>query len=248
MTLRRVLKSLTPPIIGDLLHGGCPYVSWSAASESASSYSDQALNAFKVARRMPGSVEGALLRTNLLYLIALACGKPDLSIVDFGGSTGELGADFLIAFPDATYTVVENPAMVAMMKGQGPVGFACTPPAECDIFFSSGALQYIENPTEILTVAFTSARRSVVLMRNSFADEDIYRVQRSRLFANGSGPIPEGYKDRTVRYPHRTMKEGSIVEIARQYGFRCVTRIAEADTDALPYAGKVYGTQLVFLR
>jgi len=36
--------------------------------------------------------------------------------------------------------------------------------------------------------------------------------------------------------------------LACQHGFRCVTRIAEDSTDALPYAGKVYGMQLVFLR
>jgi putative methyltransferase (TIGR04325 family) len=248
MAWRSVLKNLTPPIIADLHRAGRPYLSWSAASKAASSYEDEALNAFKVARHVRGSVDGALLSSNLLYLTALASGKPDLSVVDFGGSTGDLGADFLTAFPRATYTVVENPTMVAMMKGQGPVGFACTPPAECDIFFSSGTLQCIEKPLEILTIAFASARRSVVLVRNSFADEDIYRVQRSRLFANGSGPIPDGYKDRAVTYPHRTIREAVVIEMARQHGFRCVTRIAEAGTDALPYAGKVYGTQLVFLR
>jgi hypothetical protein len=36
--------------------------------------------------------------------------------------------------------------------------------------------------------------------------------------------------------------------MARQHGFRCVTRIAEDGTDALAFAGKVYGMQLVFLR
>lgn len=248
MTLRRVLKSLTPPIVVDLLRGGLPYVSWSAASKAASSYEDQALNAFKAARRRPNSADGALLRTNLLYLIALAWGKPDLSVVDFGGSTGELGLDFLIAFPGATYTVVENPAMVALMKGRSPVGYQTTPPAVCDIFFSSGTLQFIENPLQILSAAFASARRSVVLARNSFAAEDIYRVQRSRLFQNGSGSIPGGYTDCVVTYPHRTIREAAIIEMARKHGFRCVTRIAEDSGDALPYAGRVYGMQLVFLR
>jgi putative methyltransferase (TIGR04325 family) len=248
MTLRRVLKSLTPPIIVDLLHGGLPYVSWSAASKASSSYEDRTLNAFKVARHRSDSADGALLRTNLLYLAALGWGKPDLSIVDFGGSTGGLGADFLTAFPDATYTVVENPTMVAMMKGRSPVGFECAPPAAYDIFFSSGTLQYVENPLQILSAAFASARRSVVLARNSFADEDIYRVQHSRLFANGDGAIPDSYKDYAMTITHRTIREAAIMELARQHGFRCVTRIAEDSTDALPYAGKVYGMQLVFLR
>ena len=248
MTLRSVLKGLTPPILVDLLRGGRPYGSWSAARAAASSYEDKALNAFRVARRRRGSADGAVLRTNLLYLIALAWGKPDLSVVDFGGATGDVGVDFLAAFPRATYTVVENPAMVAMMKGQGPVSFVCTPPAECDIFFSSGTLQYTDDPLGILSAAFASARRCVILMRNSFADQDIYRVQRSRLFANGGGPIPEGYKDRAVSHPHRTIKEAAVIEMARRHSFRCVTRMEEGCTSALPYAGKVYGMQLVFLR
>jgi putative methyltransferase (TIGR04325 family) len=248
MTLRRVLKSLTPPIVVDLLHGGLPYVSWSAASRAASSYEDKALNAFKVARGRPNSADSALLRTNLLYLMALAWGKPDLSVVDFGGSTGELGADFLTAFPNATYTVVENAAMVALMKGRSPVGYQTAPPAACDIFFSSGTLQFIENPLQILSAAFASARRSVVLARNSFAEQDIYRVQRSTLFQNGSGSIPAGYNNYVVTYPHRTIREAAVIEMARTHGFRCVTRIAEDSSDVLPYAGKVYSMQLVFLR
>jgi putative methyltransferase (TIGR04325 family) len=248
MSLRSVLKGLTPPIIVDLLRGGRPYGSWSAARTAGCSYEEKALNEFKAARRRRAHIDGALLRTNLLYLSALAWGKPELSVVDFGGSAGEVGAEFLSAFPRATYTVIENPTMVAMMKGQGPVSFACTPPAACDIFFSSGALQYTDDPLEILSTAFASARRCVVLMRNSFADEDIYRVQRSRLFANGVGPIPEGYRDRAVSYPHRTIREAVVIEMARQHGFRCVTRMEEGCGSALPFAGKVYGMQLVFLR
>jgi putative methyltransferase (TIGR04325 family) len=165
------------------------------------------------------------LRSNLLYLTALILGKSDVSVVDFGGSTGDLGTDFLTAFPDATYTVVENPTMVALMKGRGPVGFECAPPAQYDVFFSSSTLQCVENPLEILSAAFTSARHAVVLARNSFADEDIYRVQRTRLFRNGSGPIPDGYKNRAIRYPHRTIRETAVIEIARRHDFRCVTRI-----------------------
>jgi hypothetical protein len=76
MTLRRVLKSLTPPIVADLLRGGLPYLSWSAASRASCSYGDKALNAFKVARHRSGSADGALLRTNLLYLAALVWGNP----------------------------------------------------------------------------------------------------------------------------------------------------------------------------
>ena len=220
MTLRGTFKSLTPPIVRDLRHGGRCYPSWAAAaSKAASSYDDADLNAFKAARAALRPIDGTILTSNVLHLTALALQKPDLSVTDFGGSTGDLGDDFLAAFPNATYVVVETPSLVAMMKGRRRVKFENAVPSECDVFFSSGTLQYIGEPMAVLSSGFASARRAVVLTRNSFSDEELFRVQRSKLFANGSGPVPSGHRDAIVRYPHRTINERAVNEIANQYGF-----------------------------
>jgi hypothetical protein len=133
------------------------------------------------------------------------------------------------------------------MKGRSAVNFENTVPPVCDIFFSSGTLQFLEHPMEVLASGFASAQHAVVLARNSFCDEELFRVQRTRLFMNGSGPVPPGYVDANVTYPHRTINEGTVKELAGQHGFRCVTRIEE-DSGVLPYLGKVYGKQLVFTR
>ena len=94
-----------------------------------------------------------------------------------------------------------------MMQGQGSVGFSETVPAACDIFFTSGTLQYLEDPFSILNQGFASAGFAAILARNSFSDIELFRVQRSKLFDNGSGDIPDGYKNVSLSYPHRTIKE-----------------------------------------
>lgn len=246
MSLRATIKGLTPPIILDLKHGGRRYPSWEAASKASPSYDDAKLNAFRVARAARRPVDGGILASSGLPLVVMAL-KPNLAVTDFGGATGDLGLDFLAAFPDATYTVVETPTMVALMNGRSAVRFETSAPQDCDVFFSSGTVQYVERPMEILTSGFASARSAVVLTRNSFCDEEIFRVQCSRLFNNGSGPIPEGYRDVEVRHPHRTINEHAVQELAKAQGFRCVSSLEE-HSGVLPYQGKVYGRQLVFLR
>jgi putative methyltransferase (TIGR04325 family) len=192
--------------------------------------------------------DGSLLATNVLYLTALALGQPDLAVTDFGGACGELGRDFLTVFPQARYTVVENPVLVALMaKSGGGVQFTATPPAECDLFFSSSTLQYLEDPMAALAAGFSSARRAVIFARNSFCDTDLIRVQQSWLFDNGNGPLPPGYENVKVFYPHRTLNENAVLQSAQKHGFRCVARIEER-SGVIPYRDMVYGRQLVFLR
>lgn len=246
MTLRETVKSLTPPIVVDLMRGGRRYPTWEAASNASTSYDNEALNAFKAARAAHRPIDGSILASSALPLVAMAL-KPDLAVTDFGGATGDLGLDFLAAFPSASYTVVETSTMVALMTGRSAVRFATSLPKECDVFFSSGTLQYLERPMEILGSAFASAKRAVVLTRNSFCDEDIFRVQRSRLFDNGSGPIPKGYRNVAISYPHRTTSERALQDLAKTNGFRCVVSVEE-QSGVLPYRGRVYGRQLVFFR
>jgi putative methyltransferase (TIGR04325 family) len=245
--VRRLLKSFAPPIVTDYRWGGRSFPTWKEAQSKASSYLDQQFCAFRIARAKLRTPDGTLLATNLLYLAARSLGIDSLSVTDFGGSTGELGVDFLNAFPIASYTVAEVPTLVSMMNSGSGVKFSTEIPAQCDIFFSSGALQYLDDPRAILAAGFASARHAVVLARNSFCESEIFRVQKSRLFNNGSGPVPAGFDNVTMSYPHRTIQESAVQKIAREHGFRCIARIEESD-GVLPYRGMVYGRQLVFVR
>jgi putative methyltransferase (TIGR04325 family) len=247
MALRSFVKSLMPPIIADFLRAGRPLPSWQAAAAASVGYEDETLSSFKIKRAAQRKVDGSLLATNMLYLTALAVGKPDIAVTDLGGSVGDLGQDFLDAFPQATYTVVENPTIVRMLQGPGRVRFSEAVPAACDIFFTSGTLQYLEDPMAVMSRGFASAGYAAILARNSFCDVDLFRVQRSKLFDNGSGDIPDGYKNVNVSYPHRTLKEAIVREIAEKHGLRCIARI-EDRSGVIPYRGIVYGQQLVFMR
>lgn len=247
MELRNLIRSLIPPIVTDFLYSGRPLPSWQAAAGASVGYEDETLSSFKVKRAAQRKPDGSLLATNMLHLTALAMGKPDIAVTDFGGSTGDLGQDFLNAFPEAIYTVVENPTIVRMMQGAGSMRFSETIPAACDIFFTSGTLQYLEDPVGVMNQGFASAGFAAILARNSFCDVELFRVQRSKLFKNGSGEIPDGYRNVSISYPHRTLREAIVQEIAESHGLRCVARI-EDRSGVLPYRGVVYGQQLVFLR
>lgn len=223
------------------------YASWHEANAASGSYDDALVNEFRVARALGYRSDGTLLPSNLLYLTALGLKKPDFSVVDFGGATGELGRELQSVFPGSSFTVVENPTLVALMRDKSPIRYVSEIPANCDIFFSSGTLQYVEKPFDYLAAGFSSAAYAVILTRNSFCNEKIYRSQTSRLFDNGAGPIPANFTDRDITYPHQTIDEREVMKIAEQKDFRLVARVDES-SGVHPYRGMVYGKELVFVR
>jgi putative methyltransferase (TIGR04325 family) len=222
------------------------YPSWEEACHAAGSYDNPNFNAFGVERSANRQADGSALRSCLLYSIAIAA-APAREVIDFGGATGDIGIEFIREFPNSVYTVVESPSMVSIMRGKGVVRYQTELPPDCDIFFTSGTLQYVDSPFDVLSKAFSSARRAVVLVRNSFSYEEIFRVQRSALFQNGNGPIPPGYENVEIAYPHRTINENRVTELAIKHGFKCVARLEE-QSGVLPYSDKVYGKQLAFLK
>ena len=223
------------------------YASWHDANAASGSYDDALVNEFRVARALNYQGDGALLRSNLLYLTALGLKKTRISVVDFGGATGELGKEFQSVFPDSSFTVIENPTLVALMHDKSSIQYAGAIPANCDIFFSSGTLQYVEKPLVDLAAGFSSAAYAVILTRNSFCNEKIYRSQTSRLFDNGAGQIPANFTDRNITYPHQTIDEREVMKIAELKGFNLVARVDES-SGVHPYRGMVYGKELVFVR
>ncbi len=249
MTSARIfLKSLTPPILVDALglrSGPKTYPSWDEASRAAQSYSAKTVNEFRVKRSAGRLVDGSVLCASALSLVArMVPSTAGLTVTDLGGATGDLGADFLAAFPDAQFVVVENETLVELMQGRSKVQFSKQIPASCDIFYTSGTLQYLDDPMPVLAAGFDSAKQLVAVVHNSFSDVDLFHVQTSRLFANGMGPIPEGFSDQDISYPHRTLREDQIVALAVAKGFECISRISEIE-GAIDGS---YGKQLVFQR
>jgi putative methyltransferase (TIGR04325 family) len=224
------------------------FPSWEAAKRAAATYGDSALTAFRAVRSIGHKANGQGILATPLNLLAIALGRENLSIIDLGGSTGELGKDFLARYPRGSYCVVETPALVESMRAARPeLQFATTVSGQCDVFYTSGTLQYLDDPMSALAAGMKSARSAVVLARNSFCDTDLYRVQKSRLFDNGSGDVPPGFSDCWITYPHRTINEGAVMRMAADHGFSCAARMEET-SGVYRYRGAVYGKQLVFLK
>ncbi len=202
--------------------------SWKEACAAAETYQSETINRFRFDRSFGREPDGSLLKNTVLGLVSRLLGKPDPLITDFGGSTGDLGADLRIVYPQATYTVVENPTLVGLVKGEWRgVSFSTVIPPTCDIFFSSSTLQYLDDPEVILKTGIASARHAVVLVRNCFADCARFGVQKSPLFDNGVGPIPAGWQNREISYPHRTLVEKEVISTAEALGFTCIANLEE---------------------
>jgi len=244
--LKRAIRLLLPPILLEAVRRPAEqrFSTWREACARADSYDADLVNRFRLERHRIGKVDASVLQGNILGLTALALREEALAITDFGGATGDLGQAFLQAYPLGTYVVVENPTMVGLMQGKSPVQYTTTIPQRCDIFFTSSTLQYLDDPMKVLEEGFRSAKRAAILVRNSFSETETFRVQRSFLFDNGMGPIPQGYQNVQISYPHRTIRESAVLDLARNAGFQCVSRLEEA-SGSLPDS---YGKQLVFLR
>jgi len=227
------------------------FSSWQAACDaSQESYSSQRVNEFRVDRYRCNFEEGHSrlhVLDGALVLVAALCG-PDTRVTDFGGATGDHGEALLALVPTVNYTVVENEVLVSLMgQSRPPINFTTRLPDQCDIFFTSGTLQCIADPYTTLDRGFASAKRAVILSRNNFCDEEIFRLQESWLFSNGGGLVPSGYENVKIRYPNRTIIESSVHAIAERHGFRLMARFDD-NSGVLPGNDRAYTGQLVFLR
>jgi putative methyltransferase (TIGR04325 family) len=248
MTLKAFVRDLTPPALWRVIQSFKgrykTYPSRDAAAAAAGNYDDSILNRFR-AERAKTAPPTPLQDNALIWLVRILPGP--LSVVDFGGATGGVGMTLREHAPDLKFTVVETPALVALMQETGDVVFTTSMPAACDVFYSSGTLQYVPDPYAVLEQAFAAAQQAVVLKRNYFSERPIIRVHHSRLFQNGAGPIPDGYQDVIASYPSATVQENRVHEIAARHGFVLFTRTPEFDGVTIPDEG-AYGAQLVFLR
>jgi putative methyltransferase (TIGR04325 family) len=243
-------------VVAALLAGGVRERLYPSFAEAArhGAYDAELLTRFRVDRAKLNveSISGRRMPPGYLMLFAAVHRAPaPARVVDFGGACGEWG--FALrrdANRELDYTVVENEALVARCTADpffAWARFLSRLPERMDVFLSSGALQYVDDPYRVLEHAFATATTAVVLSRNSFSERELFRVHRSRLGDNGFGAVlPAGFDpDVEVRYPHRTISLRRVHELAR--GWRCAFEIEEA-SGVLPYRSEVFGRDLLFLR
>jgi putative methyltransferase (TIGR04325 family) len=252
--LKYVLIRLMPPILWDSVarfrvRSQKTYKTWEAAAASAGAYEDDLINRFRVERAELNRKSGGFMSLEgnpLSWVIALLpAGR--LSVTDFGGATGEYGEALQRLRSEIEYTVTENPTLVTLCANNLSIRFTTKIPSECDAFFTSSTLQYLADPYGALAAGFQSAKRAVILVRNNFSERETFYVQQSLLFSNGSGLIPDGFSNRTITYPIRTISESRVCSIAADNCFRMIMRIPE-NSEVLLHEDHVYGAQLVFLK
>ena len=219
---------------------------WQEACDRAGSYDNSLLNNFRIERSALRKSDPGLFRRNILSPVAAMLNAPDLTVTDFGGSTGELGMELLTAFPNAVYMVVEHPELVEMIqaRGKSEVRFSSQVPERCSIFYTSGVIQYLENSESILAQGFSSARNALILRRTFMSDNCVFEVQKSRLFDNGYGEIPAGFDDQEISYPRRTISESQLFRLASDAAFECVYSVNETPNSE----DGIYAKEYVFRR
>lgn len=150
--------------------------------------------------------------------------KKELNVVDFGGGCGlhffETASFFKgeIVFK---WIVVETQKMVCSARDQGleKDGLSFISNIEGvnsapDLLFSSGALQYVDDPEIYLNKLLSINSKYMLFSRMTLCSglNNIYTIQQSMLSDNGPGSLPEGYKNRKIFCPHTTMSYQNFLD------------------------------------
>ncbi|MBX4902486.1 hypothetical protein HJA83_14300 [Rhizobium bangladeshense] len=246
--VRKVLPNAAVSAINRWRRRERSYESWSKAAAAAPEYGDKDLTAFRIerSRLIVGQEESyAQPPADLLPAMDVPSGR----FVDFGGSAGEMCAVLQKQFPAWSFTVVETKSMADAAKVLRPaISYSDQLPAEFDVFYSSGTLQYLADPEQLWREALSRTTHCAYLARNAFSSKKRFTIQSSRLFDNGAGPLPEGFDNIEIRYPHRTISEASLTEIADQMGFDLAARFEGRNSGLIGTRTDLYGADLLFKR
>lgn len=177
-----------------------------------------------ITRRSAPLIDGAASAALATALaVFLESGARTLRIIDVGGACGAHYFALRALLPltlQLHWLVVETPAMAA--RAQDFSGdelrffddFATArevlgPP---DLIHSSGTLQYVPEPYDLLHEMTNSGARFLLFSRLLLTAEpaDFATVQESRLSDNGPGPLPTGMTDGLCRYPHNYLRRAAI--------------------------------------
>ncbi len=176
---------------------------------------------------------------SLRTLIALGASRTSnkLNVIDFGGGGGYHYTLSSIAFGsknDISWNVVETPAMSKEAKSLeneklkffDNITDAKNSSNEVDLVFTSGALQYCPNPLRFLQDLVEVNAPHLFITRTPFLEssKEIITIQASNLSANGPGPLPKGFTDRTITYPITYVSRKAVEELLKtKYDIRFMT-------------------------
>jgi len=155
----------------------------------------------------------------------------DIIILDFGGACGAHYFETKRFFGhniEFKWIVVETPEMVNSAKNHGleneELFFVDSLEKinnSIDLVHSSGTLQYIPDWLDYQKKLVGLNAKYMLFNRMMFNENNrtFVTIQKSRLSANGPGPMPKKYKDKDVFYPHTTISYNSFNEIIMENGY-----------------------------
>ena len=79
-------------------------------------------------------------------------------------------------------------------------------------FFSSGTIQYLEDPLEPIKFISELDIPIVILISNNFSDNPEILVQKSKLFENGNSIKTNNFKNKTIYYPNTQVKKEELLK------------------------------------
>ena len=152
------------------------------------------------------------------------------SFIDFGGACGESIILLKKLFGDEIQKkswIIESPQIVKESKEwkfTENINFSSqlmdvVSENKIDIFFTSGTIQSIKNPYEIISNVARSNIPFIALTRNNFAENEIISAQISRLSDNGIGSHLKNYKDELIYYPSTTIIKKTIIDLFKENGY-----------------------------
>ena len=151
-------------------------------------------------------------------------------IIDFGGACGESLILLQKIFSDKIFEkswIIESPQVVKESKKwkfAKKIKFSSNlkeiiSKNNIDIFFTSGCIQYLKSPFEILSQVAESNISLVVLTRNHFSSKNKIHAQISSLSENGIGSHLNEYKDNLIYYPNTSIDPKKVINLFIKNGY-----------------------------
>ncbi|MFN8115499.1 MAG: methyltransferase, TIGR04325 family [Bacteroidia bacterium] len=147
-----------------------------------------------------------------------------INVIDFGGACGShyyQVRECLEKNIKLKYCVVETSAMVRKAKvlssdelsfNENLENTAYSYNSDIDLIHTSGTLQSIDEPYKYLEKIFNCNATYILFNRLTMTtgNRDLITVQTSKLSSNGIGSLPDGFKDRLVKYPHINIRKSKF--------------------------------------
>ena len=176
------------------------------------------------------SVKKVLDLASLRFIAGFGIGgfEANLKVLDFGGGGGYHHDIFELVHRGRNHEwcVVETPLMVQgattletdCLHFRSEIAAAQELLGDVDVVFSSGALQYTSDPLHYLQKLIDVDAQYLFITRTVLneGDKRMTFMQDARLSANGPGPLPKGFKDKTVSFPIVVERKNEVERLLKE--------------------------------